>query len=147
MLISVVTISSFTAAITSALTVTHLKSGVRRPEDLARVCTGAVGNSTSEAYLKGQRIPFCKFNAVTDGLASVASGAIDAFVHDAPILQYQVSQNFRGRVDVLPVRFEPQDYGIGLPAGSPLREPVNRAMLAVMRSADWQECVRRYVGE
>jgi ABC-type amino acid transport substrate-binding protein len=48
---------------------------------------------------------------------------------------------------VLPVTFERQLYAIALPAGSPLREPLNRALLARTTSPDWARLVSTYLGE
>ena len=36
--------------------------------------------------------------------------------------------------------------GIAMPQGSPLREPVNRALLKVMDTDDWLSLMERYVG-
>lgn len=39
-----------------------------------------------------------------------------------------------------------QDYGIALRAGSPRREDVNRALLQIVRSEDWQRVLEQYLG-
>ncbi len=52
MFASVVIISSFIAAITSALTVSQLESPVQGPTDLPKVRVGAVANTTGESYLQ-----------------------------------------------------------------------------------------------
>ncbi|MFP3940460.1 MAG: ABC transporter substrate-binding protein, partial [Thermoanaerobaculia bacterium] len=67
-------------------------------------------------------------------------------VYDEPILRYLV----RGTDDpfaVLPGTFERQDYAVALPEGSPLREPVNRALLRVIDRPAWDETLERYLGE
>ena len=51
MFVALIIISSFTAAITSSLTVTQLESAVKGPEDLPKIRVGAIENTTSESYL------------------------------------------------------------------------------------------------
>ena len=51
MFVGIILISSFTAAITSSLTVSKLGSVVKGPEDLPSVTVGTVINTTSESYL------------------------------------------------------------------------------------------------
>jgi len=42
--------------------------------------------------------------------------------------------------------FEKQDYGIALPADSPLREPVNTALLTLSESGRLAEISRKWLG-
>ena len=86
-------ISSFTAAITSALTVGHLESIINGPEDLPKVRVGTVVNSTSEVFLREKSLSYSKYNTLFEGLQDVADGKIDAVVYDAPILRYRLSDN------------------------------------------------------
>jgi ABC-type amino acid transport substrate-binding protein len=147
MFAGIIIISSFTAAITTVLTVTQLESPVKGPEDLPKVRVGTIMNSTSEDYLQGKRISFRAYKGLMEGLQATVDGKIDALVYDAPILRYLVNNNFRGKLDVLPYTFLRQDYGIGLPAGSPLREPINRVLLEEINRPEWQDILYRYLGE
>jgi polar amino acid transport system substrate-binding protein len=52
MFAAIIIISSFTAAITSSLTITQLQSPVRGPEDLPKVRVGTVSGTTSASYLQ-----------------------------------------------------------------------------------------------
>ena len=82
-------------------------------------------------------------------LGLVAGGtarAEDAMVYDAPILRYTAKHDLGGAVTVLPNVFDHQDYGFALPDGSPLREPINRALLKELASDRWQELLVRYLG-
>lgn len=139
-------ISAFTAATTSALTVSRLESKVRGPEDLVPLSVACVRGSTSEIYLRRNGIRSRPESTVEDGLAALQRGAVDAMVHDAPILRYLVQHGSHGSVRVLPPVFEPQEYGIALADGSPLREAVNRALLHRIDSPKWRELLREYLG-
>jgi ABC-type amino acid transport substrate-binding protein len=42
--------------------------------------------------------------------------------------------------------FEPQDYGLALPQGSPLREKINRAILKLVESDEFERTVKNWLG-
>lgn len=146
MFAAILLISSFTAAIASALTVSQLDSPVKGFADLARVRVGTVEGTANAHYLNEKRVSFRGFRAIEEGLAALHSGDLDAFVYDAPILRYFVKSGFENGLTVLPRTFLRQDYGFALPSGSPLREPVNGALLKIIREDEWQDTLFRYLG-
>jgi ABC-type amino acid transport substrate-binding protein len=72
---------------------------------------------------------------------------MDAAVYDAPMLRHLISAPFDQYLDVLPIRFMPQNYAVALPDDSRYREPINRAILAVCSGDDWERLRFRYLGE
>jgi polar amino acid transport system substrate-binding protein len=147
MFTAIIIVSGFTAAITTALTVSHFESLVRGPKDLPNVRVGTVAGSTSENYLSTRHLSYATYPSPLDGLNAVADGHVDAMVYDAPILRYLISKHFKGRVQALPDRFERQDYGIGLPSKSPLRERINQIILRKITEPEWQRILNQYLGE
>lgn len=147
MFAGIIMISSFTAAITSALTLSQLETTIHGPDDLANVRVGAVSASTSTAYLEGRGIPFHAYPTATACLQAIVDKQVDAVVYDEPILRYLSNTVFNGRVEVLPASFHPQYYGIALPQNSPLREAVNQVLLSEISSPAWKETLLRYLGK
>lgn len=147
MFTAIILVSSFTAAITSALTVSRLEGPVQGPDDLPGARVGSIPASTSASYLERHRVGFLPVETPADGLAALAAGEIEAFVYDAPILQYLIKTNYEGTLRVLPNTFERQYYGFALPKDSPLREPVNRVLLQTIEQPAWRERLFRYLGE
>jgi ABC-type amino acid transport substrate-binding protein len=146
MFAAIIIISSFTAAITSSLTVNKLESPIKGPQDLPKVRVGTLSDTTSGSYLEDKNISFRTYKTTLDGLQAIVDGQIDAFVYDAPLLRYLVNNDFKGIITVLPVVFLRQDYGIALPAGSPLREPINRQLLKIISEPEWQGRLQQYLG-
>lgn len=146
MFAAIIMISSFTAAIASALTVTQLDTPVQGPEDLPGVRVGTVAESTSAAYLRNNRVAFVSHDTVLEGLSALVSGKIEAFVYDAPLLKYLVSQHHQASLQVLPRTFLRQNYGFAFCEGSPLREPVNRILLEEIDKKSWQDTLYHYMG-
>ncbi|MBW2689790.1 MAG: transporter substrate-binding domain-containing protein [Deltaproteobacteria bacterium] len=146
MFAGIIVISSFTAAMTSSLTMSSLSSVVKGPKDLYNVKVATVGSSTSEKYLNQQGISFQKVISTEEGLKALAAGHVDAVVYDAPILQYLIHQKYSDKLALVPGTFDRQTYAIALSEGSSLRETVNRALLAKLHEPWWQETINRYLG-
>ncbi len=146
MFVAIIIISSFTAAITSALTVSQLGSSIRGPADLPNVRVAGVASSTGEQYLKARHINYWEYPDALSALQALAEGTVDAVVYDAPILKYLAKEKFPGSVTVLPHTFVRQDYAIAVPQGSPLRETLDRVLEREIRSPRWQEISYHYQG-
>lgn len=147
MFAGLIIISSFIAGITSALTLRHLASSISGTEDLSRAWVATVPGSTSESYLRQHHIALKLYPTALEGLQAVARGEVDAMVYDAPLLRYLVTTELQAKAEVLPITFDQQSYGIALQTGSQLRELINRALLAEIRTQAWQDILYRYLGK
>lgn len=136
MLASLVLLTTFTASITTSLTLGRLASKVTGPEDLGKLRVGTVAGSSSETYLRDSRLDFRGFPDAETGMAAIVGGEIDALVYDKPALVSLVAGDYGEHVELLPGTFQRQDYAFALPTGSPLREPINRIL--ARRVADLQ---------
>ena len=140
-------IASFTAAVTSTLTVNRLHSRIAGPSDLPHVRVATVAESTSETYLRRRHIVAQDHADLSGALAALREGEVDAVVYDAPILRYETHQHFSGEIHVLPATFERQDYAFALPSESPLRERMNHVVLRKIGSPEWNDVLVSYFGE
>jgi ABC-type amino acid transport substrate-binding protein len=146
MLSGLLIISAFTASMTSALTVGQLSSRVGGPNDLPRVRVATVADSTSEDYLRKRNIRYKSMPDLTEAIAELREGRVAAVVYDAPILRYQIMEDYP-KLHVLPGTFQRQDYAIAIPSGSALRERVNRTVLREISKSAWEEKLTSYLGE
>ena len=143
MFASIIVISFFTGAIASAFTATALSYSVSGPEDLARARVGVVEGTAAVGALAGRGVSPRVFDDVDAGLAAVASGDLDAFVHDDAILRVRAAREFSGRVRVLDATFAPYGYAFVLRPGDDRREEINRALLEAVSRPAWGVYVRR----
>jgi polar amino acid transport system substrate-binding protein len=146
MLASIVLISSLTATITTSLTLDALGGTVRGVRDLPGLRVGATAESESLRSLVERGIAAQPFAHERDGLRAIAEGQIDAFVFNVLVLRHLARTEFPGRVRVLPSTFDHYYLKMAIPTGSPLREPLNRALLAVVGGSEWDRLVERYIG-
>ena len=79
-------------------------------------------------------------------MEAVAFGEVRSFVYDRPLLRYLVENQYSNSVELVPSTFGRQDYGIALPPGSELREPLNRALLTYLSTDEWEALQRRWLG-
>lgn len=147
MFAAIIIISGFTAAIASALTVSSLESRISSLDDLHHVRVATIGQSASGAFLRNEGISFRDVDGVKQALDELDNGYVDAVLYDAPILQYLINRDYSRSLRMLPKTFASQDYGIGLPGGDTLREPMNRALLSIVNSLEWPDVLRGYLGE
>jgi len=146
MFAAIVLISTFTATIAASLTVSGLETPAHRIEDLPRLRVTTVTGSTSAEYLTDHHIAFKGFADARSAVRAAAAGQADAVVYDAPVLRHLIQAELPGKLTVLPRRLERQDYAFAVPAGSPLREPLNRAIVEKIRRPEWQDVLYRYLG-
>jgi polar amino acid transport system substrate-binding protein len=101
--------------------------------DLKGKRTAVVSGSSPEKYMEKIDTMLVRVPSVKDGVEMVARGEVDAFVHDAPRLQYwRAKVNQRESKEILrvtPEDFNRQNYGIVFPSESKLRKEVNLQLL------------------
>ena len=146
MIVSIITLAVFTGGITSAITTHQLQGLVRNVEDLRSLRVGVVNGSSSVEFLDQQRVAHRSFADPTTALDAVKAGSIDTFVYDRPLLSWIVRGSFP-TLQVLRVRFDPQNYAIALPLNSELRIPLDVALLEAVSSEWWQQVLYRYLGQ
>jgi ABC-type amino acid transport substrate-binding protein len=140
-------VASFTANITSILTLSQLESQIRSTDDLRRVRIATVASSTSSAYLTRENVSYEESPDAEACLRAVADRSVDVAVYDRPILRYLVKHRFARQLIVPALRLERQDYGLALPEASPLRENINRALLEIIQRPDWEDRLEFYLGQ
>ena len=146
MLTSIVLIASFTAKITTSLTVDALHGKIRGLQDLAGVRVGALAETESLTFLNQRGIGALPIQSTREGLQSIVDDELDAFVFDRAVLAHLVKTEFPAALQVLPDNFDPYYVGIAVLPGSELREPMDRALLQIMADDSWSRSVASYVG-
>jgi ABC-type amino acid transport substrate-binding protein len=146
-LVGLLLVAQFTATVTSALTVQQLTSDIGGPEDLPGKRVATVAGSTAATYLDDIGVAFTPVATIEEAYALLAAGAVDAVVYDAPVLRYHSVSAGRGTVEVIDAVFKPEKYGIALPPGSELREPINEVLLEMYQDGTLSEIESRWFNE
>ncbi len=128
----------FTATVTTTFTVSEIRNTIEGPEDLFGRRVGTVEGSTAHDHLLEMGVRTRDGATIESVVASLEAGELDAVVYHAPFLQYYAGHEGKGRVRVVGRVFSEQQYGLALPPGSPLREPLNRALLELMENGTYR---------
>ena len=136
----------FTASVTTTATVQELHGIIDGPQDLFGKQVATVEKSTAAEYLAGQGIPVVRVENIDKAYPLLESGKVDAIVYDAPVLQHHASKSGRGKVEVVGLLFQEQNYGIALQVQSPYREKINIALLKLIESGAYQELCDKWFG-
>jgi polar amino acid transport system substrate-binding protein len=145
MIFSIVFIAGFTANITTQLTIGELRGKVHGFNDLYNVRVGCISGTEGFDFLSKKGVTVIPFENIQKGMSAVARNRIDAFVQDEKILQYLVKSKFPGRVQVVGGTFDEYFVSIALQQNSPLRKPINKALLKLMKTESWNEILNRYI--
>lgn len=145
MFAALIIISSFTAAISSALTVSQLGSGITGPKDLPKARVATVDASAGARYLQRRHLRYRGFPTAGAAVDALGRGEVDAIVYEAPILAYELAQRGEPGLQLLDGTFDNHGYALMLRQGSELREAVNLALLQFTATDDWPAVLARYL--
>jgi ABC-type amino acid transport substrate-binding protein len=146
MFASVIIIASFTAAIAASVTVGRLTSDPLRGRALPEFTFGVIHESSAEQFTQRRGYRSVGFSSLGELFSSLGSGQIDLVLHDAPILSHYARSKPEAGITITSGRLVRDDYGFGLVQGSPLREPLNEALLTILREPSWRDIKRRHLG-
>jgi polar amino acid transport system substrate-binding protein len=148
MLGSVVLVSIFSASMISRLTAEHLETGgIRGDSDLRGKKLAAVAQSSGAEYLDRLHLKYEKFDNLVEALASLADGRSNAVVNSEGTLRYLVDRRFRENIRVPRILLAPAYMAIALPENSPLKRPIDRALIKITASPEWKSVEERYFGQ
>ena len=137
-------VSSFTAMITTAMTVDRLQAGITGWQDLKGKRVGiATGTSFSE-FADANGLAYRPYEDFRAAVAAVERGELDATIGDAPVVEFYARGPGAGKVVPAGAVFAPEKLGAAFPEGSALREPFNRALLRVIEDGTYAALAARY---
>ncbi len=138
--------SSFTAAITTALTVGRLESGISSLKDLRGQPVATLKESTAVDAVRDYGLAAVSFATIDECLDALQREEVRAVIYDSAILRYILLGGYP-ELRLLPDEFYVRHYGFLLPQDSPLREPLNRELLRVLEEERWISLKRRWLGQ
>lgn len=147
MFAGLIMVASFTAAITSSLTVSNLRTGIQGASDLPGKVVATIAKTASQRYLEEEHIRYQIYPDLTSAMESVVSGETDAIVYDRALMQYRNLQLGQIKLTVLPGVFAEQLYALALPDGSPLRAQISQEVLRVKEADSWSGVRASYLGK
>ena len=119
---------------------------IARTSDLDGKRLAAVADSSGAEYLDEQHLHYAKYANLKDALASLVRGKSDAVVNSVGALEYAISTYFSGVIPMPSGILAPSYMAFALPPNSPLKKPLDRALIEITASASWRSLEPRYFG-
>jgi ABC-type amino acid transport substrate-binding protein len=145
-LLGVLMVAYVTSSITSTMTIEKMEHHISGPKDLPGKTVGAIADSAGAKYLQNKGVTCLPAPNLATAVQDMLDRKSAAIVGDAPVLQSYDFSNPRLPITEVGAVFSPLNYGFALPIGSPLRLPLNRALLELEESGDVAELYRTYFG-
>ena len=146
MFASIFCVALFSATLASSFVVNRLKIGITGPGDLPRVRVATVSGTAGEQWLNTQGLPARNYPFVIQASKALQRGDVEVLIYERAILGHMIKEYGWRELHVLPHTLAVRDYALALPTDSPIKEPLNRALLKVVHRPDWKDVVQRYVG-
>ncbi|MBU3664765.1 MAG: transporter substrate-binding domain-containing protein [Chthoniobacterales bacterium] len=123
--------SYITATLASAMTVNTLTSEISGLGDLRGSRVATVSGAAAETLLNRAGFDVAGFPDLAGAVDALKRGQVKGVVYDSPMLRYYVARHPGEGLAVVGAIFDPQDYGFAMPLGSPVRKPINAALLNI----------------
>jgi polar amino acid transport system substrate-binding protein len=141
------TLISLLTSLVSRMTADAVTSPpVARTSDLEGKRLAAVADSSGAEYLDERHLHYTKYANLKDALASLVRGKSDAVVNSVGALEYAISTYFSGVIPMPNGILAPSYMAFALPPNSPLKMPLDRALIQITASASWRSPEASYFG-
>jgi polar amino acid transport system substrate-binding protein len=148
MFASLVWVSLLSTSLVSRLTVERAESrDLVATIDLTRKKLAAVAQSSGAEYLDQHHLPYMKFNNLPDALDSLAGGTSDAVVNSVGALQYLIAKRYASTEELPQGLLAPAYMAIALPEHSPLKRPIDEALVKITSDPEWISIEDRFFGK
>ncbi len=139
-------VSVFVAKITTAMTINAIQSSVTSVNDLYGKNNGTIADSTAAIFLDARNLNYTGYPDLVTLLADFENGTLDAVVFDAPILAWYANSKAGKNAQMAGPVFMRENYGIALPSGSELAEPINQSLLKLREDGTYDRIYRKWFG-
>jgi glutamine transport system substrate-binding protein len=124
-------------------------TSIKSAADLAGKTVAVKTGTATVDYMK-TNVPSAKlqlFPNIDNAYLELATGRVDAAVHDTPNIQYYANTAGKGRVKVVGSVKSGDFYGIAFPKGSPLVAEVNKALATLKSNGQYDAIYTKWFGK
>jgi polar amino acid transport system substrate-binding protein len=134
------------AQLSSAITLQKLHSDITDEQDLRNKIVATVDGTTSVEALDDLGAIVVPVQVIDKAIEKLINHEVDAVVFDSPTILYYAGHEAAGKVAVVGNLFDQQYYGFLFPQGSELREPVNRSILKMHKTGQYDKIFNKWFG-
>jgi len=140
-------VAAFTSVLTATMTADQVAGMIHGPRDLAGRSVGVQAGAVTISVVKQRGGLPVEYPTLREALVALDAGEIEAVVSANEVVSALVAELGRPRLRVVGPLFDVFDFGIVLPTGSPLREPINKALLQMREEGEITRIRERWLGK
>jgi polar amino acid transport system substrate-binding protein len=145
MLGSLILVSLLSTSLVSRLTADRVEArNFAASIDLRERKLAAVAQSSGAEYLDQLHLQYRKFKDLPDALDSLLNGQSNAVVNSIGALQYYVSLRYAKSLEIPQGLLAPAYMAIALPEHSPIKKPIDRALIKITNTPEWRLLEERF---
>lgn len=142
----IVLAATFTGVLAASMTAEKMTGSIHGVRDLTGHVVGCQEASVVVPALRARGATPREYAKMDDAIDALEAGTIDAVVGENLQLSALISRPGRHDLAIVGSIFEVFDYGIGLPAGSTLREDINESILQMREDGVIDGILDRWFG-
>jgi polar amino acid transport system substrate-binding protein len=146
MFVGIIFIASYTAQLTTTLTVQHIRGSIDGPNDLPGKQVATLSGGSAVAYLNAHGAVVRQYAQNRDMFQALLNGDVDAVVQGSAGLDYYATHEGMGQVRMVGPEFNPNDVGFVFPVHSPLRRQVDSALLSMREDGTYERIYDKWFG-
>jgi polar amino acid transport system substrate-binding protein len=136
--------SLFTAAMTRMLTADLFSREMPQERSLLHSRVSVLAGTDLD-FLRVLGVRLLVFSSPREAIGAAVKGEADFCVLSEPVLKYYAGKDFKGRIEIAPIAGRKTLYAFGLSPNSPLRKPLNVALLQLIESPEGLSILQQYL--
>lgn len=146
MFVGISFVASYTAQLTTHLTVQQIRGDINGPDDLSGKPVATLLGATAVAYLKGRNARVREYQHTSEMYQALLDRKVDAVLLGAAGQLYYATHEGKGLVKMVGSEFNKNDVGFIFPTDSPLRRKVNSILLILREDGTYQQLYDKWFG-
>lgn len=147
MVIALISASSLTAGIATALTLAQLSTGgVESIDQLARERVAVVSGTPAEDFVHHTRVRPIPVKTMEEGIRKLEAGEVKAVLFDRPQLLFYIKEHPDKDLSVSRASYMPQGYGFALPLATTHQHDLNVALVRLFEQGTTQKITTKWLG-
>jgi polar amino acid transport system substrate-binding protein len=145
MLGSLILVSLLSTSLVSRLTADRVEArNFATSIDLRERKLAAVAQSSGAEYLDQLHLQYTRYKDLPAALDSLMDGQSNAVVNSVGALQYYVSLRYAKSLEIPQGLLAPAYMAIALPEHSPIKKPIDRALIKITNTPEWRLLEERF---
>ena len=144
MIVCGLALSAVIASLTHSLTDQLQQMQVVEDDEFRYMHLGVKGGSVQMDMLREAGGYYTLFDSDEEAMNAVLNGQVDGYLCFETRANFFANHEYSGRISVYATKLKGHLYALSMPKESPLRRPINIAVLRLMNDSVWESLLNRY---